>query len=300
MYHVAAYSNVGVVKKSNQDSSCVEVAQTAYGDTALLAVCDGVGGLASGEVASASVIRWLCNWYERRFARLLEVHADNDDALIKAIQSDWTRGLRVLNETLRTYGRNTNQRMGTTFTAILFYGDSYLIGHVGDCRAYQVSEGTLLQLTEDQTWVAREVSRGTITPEQARSHPQRNVILQSVGTQEEIHPAFVQGKKAPMGSTYMVCCDGFRNELFDDEILAAFDFSSSVDEQDMHHAMYDLTQLAIRRGEKDNITAVCLCEAEGHDYGEPLIAYKAGKATVVEREEDALPTGYLEETESGV
>lgn len=295
MYRVAAYSNVGSVKDSNQDSCCVEVAQTPYGDTALMAVCDGVGGLSSGEVASASVVRWLTSWFEQRFSRLIEEHPQDTSALFDCVEREWTNGIVMLNDTLRLYGRSTNQRMGSTFTAMLLVGSSYVIGHVGDCRVYQVYNRELTQLTEDQTWVAREVARGTITPEQARSHPRHNVILQSVGTQEEIHPVFYRGAEGPIGTTYFLCCDGFRNELFDDEMVDAFDSAKLHSEQDMYDAAVGLAKLAMTRGERDNVSAVVMVVCEGDEYGEPLIRFEDGIATIVDTEEEALPTGWLDE-----
>lgn len=298
MYHVAAYSNVGSVKESNQDSCCIEVAQTPEGDTLLLAVCDGVGGLSSGEVASASVVKWLSSWFERRYSRLLISTADDTKALFNRVQSDWIVGIRNLNQTLLQYGRDTNQRMGSTFTAILFFKGEYIIGHVGDCRVYEVSDGKLRQLTEDQTWVAREVARGTITPEQARSHPRKNIILQSVGTQEDIHPVFTRGDAAPAGSSYVVCCDGFRNELFDDEIANGFNSSQFQTSEDMDKALEDLAQLAMQRGERDNITAVLAFEQEGDDYGDPLVICKDIDAVFIEQEEEEPPTGQLVEQPS--
>lgn len=298
MYRVAAYSSAGAVKKSNQDSCFVEVAQTPYGDTAIMAVCDGVGGLSSGEVASASVTRWFSSWFEHDYPSLLDTFAQDVATLFDHVQQDWAKGIEALNETLRLYGRNTDQRMGSTVSVILFYGGCFIIGHVGDCRVYQVHEGALTQITQDQTWVAREVARGTITPEQARSHPRRNVILQSVGTQEEIHPVFVRGKEAGVGASYFVCCDGFRNELFDDEIAWGFDSSQFFSEQDMYNSMEALANLVIQRGERDNITAVCLCLTEGEEYGDPLVYFEDGVATLVQPEEEAPPTGYLEENDS--
>ena len=292
MFNVAAYTNVGTVKSANQDSCCLEVARTPYGDTAIISVCDGVGGLASGEVASSSVVRWLVTWFEQRYSKLLDAFHGNIDALLDHVQADWDAGIKTLNDTLRLHGRRTNQRMGSTCTVALFYNGAYIVGHVGDTRLYDIENGVLAQITQDQTWVAREVLRGTITPEEARSHPRRNVILQSVGTQEEIQPVFTRGSYHT-GKTYMVCCDGFRNELFDAEIVEAFNNVVNEDEAAQFAAMESLANLVMQRGERDNITAVTLSCCEGDDYGESVIEYTAGLATLVAPEEDASPTGFL-------
>ncbi|MBR3326121.1 MAG: serine/threonine-protein phosphatase [Atopobiaceae bacterium] len=266
MYRVAGYSYIGLRKKTNQDSCCAEVAMTPYGDTALFAVCDGVGGLSAGEMASCSVIRWLERWFETSYPSLMESLHENVDALFDHVQLDWETGLLQLNAALRTYGRTTGNSLGTTFTAILFFQGRYVIGHVGDCRVYRFFNGSEMEiLTDDQTWVAREVARGNISPEQARSHPKKNVILQSVGTQTELQPVFTRGDSFAC-DLYMVCCDGFRNELFDDELIGAFGGLGTASEKELYAACEALADLAMSRNEADNITAVAATFQPGTDY----------------------------------
>ena len=266
MYRAAGYSNVGLRKKTNQDSCIAEVAVTPYGDTALLAVCDGVGGLSSGELASYSVVRWLSDWFEARYPVLLESLHDNTETLLDRTQDEWERGFDSLNAELRKYGRISDTRLGTTCTAALFFNNRFLVGHIGDCRLYRFSEDSSMEiLTDDQTWVAREVARGTITPEQARNHAKKNVILQSIGTQDYLQTVFSRGTAAE-GDVYMVCCDGFRNELFDDELTEEFGALSNGTEQDIYNACARLADLVMSRNEHDNITAVAMCCAPGADY----------------------------------
>lgn len=257
MFRVAAYSNVGLRKKTNQDSCCAEVAVTPYGDTALLAVCDGVGGLSSGEYASATVVHWLVDWFETSYATVLgELHNDVE-SLFDRVRVEWDNGLFTLNQVLRTYGRRHDTKLGTTCTVMLLYAGHYCIAHVGDTRVYRFSQGEMDVLTDDQTWVAQELARGNITLEQARSHPKKNVILQSIGTQTELQPVYYRGE-TNVGETYVVCCDGFRNELFDDELIHAFGRSTNVSKQVIYDACADLAELVMARNEHDNITAVGL------------------------------------------
>ena len=269
MYRVAAYSNVGLRKKTNQDSCYAEVAVTPYGDTAIIAVCDGVGGLSSGELASGSAVEWLAKWFETSYAGMLEQQHDDVEALFNHVQSNWENGLIGLNAALRSYGREHDTSLGTTFTAILFFNGRYIIGHVGDTRVYCFDDSGMNILTDDQTWVARELALGNITAAQARSHPKKNVILQSVGTQRELLPVFSRGTGGNPGQTYMVCCDGFRNELFDDELQQAFGSLKNADPSEAYKACEDLANLAMQRNEKDNISAVVLICAEGSDYDIP-------------------------------
>lgn len=265
MFKVAGYSFVGQRKKTNQDSCLAEVAMTPFGDTCLLAVCDGVGGLSAGEIASSSVIHWLDRWFVESYPALLEALRNDVDSLFGRVQSQWESGLIELNAALRSYGRSSNNQLGTTFTAILFFQDSYLIGHVGDCRVYCFAKDGMEVLTTDQTWVAREMARGNITPEQARSHPKKNVILQSIGTQADVQVVFSRGKDIAE-NIYMVCCDGFRNELFDDELQGAFGSLGNASGKELYNACEALANLVMSRGEYDNITAVAASCRNGTDY----------------------------------
>ena len=268
VFRVAAQSDIGPRKKSNQDSCCGLVATSSWGEIALLTVCDGVGGLASGELASSSTVNWLITWFEAELPKLMA--ATNGDAglLFDRVQRDWEAGLYAMNDALRGYGRDNDTQLGTTCTVILLFKGSYIIVHVGDSRVYRFSQGRMDILTIDQTWVAQEVARGNIPPEKARSHPKRNVILQSVGTQSELQPVFSRGGYE-VGDAFMVCCDGFRNELFDDELVEAFGNLQTASEHVIHDVIGQLIELVLNRGERDNITAVACSVQPGEDYNPP-------------------------------
>ena len=268
MFRVGAHTDIGPRKKSNQDSCCAVVAQTPYGETALLAVCDGVGGLSSGELASSSVVNWLVNWFEYTYPYMLQANSSDLGLLLDNVQAAWEQGLYQMNDALRSYGRDNDAQLGTTCTAILFFQGCYLIVHVGDSRVYRFSENRMDILTIDQTWVAQEVARGNIPPEKARSHPKRNVILQSVGTQSELQPVFSRGGYQE-GDAFMVCCDGFRNELFDDELIDAFGRLQEASDYDIHNSIAGTIKLVLGRGERDNITAVACSIQPGDDYAAP-------------------------------
>ena len=308
MYRVAGYSNVGLRKKTNQDSCCAEVAVTPYGDTALLVMCDGVGGLSSGELASYSVIRWLTDWFETSYPALIELFHDNLGALFSRVQGEWENGLERLNSVLRSYGRVSQSKLGTTCTAILFFNGQHVIAHIGDCRVYRFAEtGGMEQLTDDQTWVAREVARGNITPEQARSHPKKNVILQSVGTQDGIQTVFTRGFNSE-GDVYLVCCDGFRNELFDDELMEKFSGAANRSESILYTSCENLADLVMSRNEYDNISAVVLACSAGGSYDMAAQNASADTTTAmkpivvtgsVPAEEDLEPTTDLGEPAGG-
>ena len=145
--------------------------------------------------------------------------------------------------------------MGTTFSGILFIGDQYLIVHVGDTRVYQIGSA-LNQLTTDQTFIAREISRGTMTPEQAKTDRRRNMLLQCVGASRVVEPQILCGRTEP--GVYMLCSDGFRHEITPQEIYEVLKPANLVNKAVMYNnAKYLINQVKARQ-ERDNISVVLI------------------------------------------
>lgn len=247
-----ADTDIGISRNTNQDSALIRHAITPEGEVLLAVVCDGMGGLAKGEVASATVIRRFQEWFELEFTK--ESHIPD----MKSVGKAWERMLWELNGMLLAYGKQKNIRLGTTVTGILLTHRQYVIIHVGDSRACYLDR-KLIQLTEDQTLVAREVRRGRMTPEQARRDSRRNVLLQCVGASEQICPQVLHGtvKKG----VYLVGSDGFFHEITGREITKRLHPESLKDKEAMHREVRRLIHLVKARREPDNITAV-LVKAE--------------------------------------
>ena len=143
--------------------------------------------------------------------------------------------------------------MGTTFSGILFAEDKYLIVHVGDSRVYQIG-ATMNQLTTDQTFVAREISRGTMTIEQAKSDKRRNLLLQCIGASTTVEPQVLIGNVEK--GAYLICSDGFRHEITENEMFESLNPVNLMNEKSMLNNTRYLIDLVKRRNEKDNISAV--------------------------------------------
>ena len=246
----AAYTDIGIKKATNQDSLCVKIAETSVGKVVLAIICDGMGGLSKGEVASASVINRFSEWFEQE----LSVQLVKDD--LGDIEYCWGRMIQEQNQRIAEYGRKVKIRLGTTWTALLLIDSKHLlIGHVGDSRVYRIDEQKLEVLTEDQTVVGREIRRGRLTPEQAKSDPRRNVLLQCVGASKLVEPQFIYGRPEP-GEVYMLCSDGFRHMITEDEIHRAFTPKRLDNEAVMMERAIELVDLNKQRQESDNITVV--------------------------------------------
>jgi serine/threonine protein phosphatase PrpC len=244
-----ADTDIGTSKKNNQDSLLIKHATTANGEVLLAVVCDGMGGLSKGELASATVIRSFSEWFDQELPNELR----NLD--MKVIGGKWELLLKDLNLRIQEYGKTIGANLGTTFSGILIVNNSYLIGHVGDTRIYHIGN-SMKQLTEDQTVVAREISRGNLTIEQAKTDRRRNVLLQCIGASRVVEPQIIYGAIEP--GAYMLCSDGFRHEITETEMYQTLNAANLTNKQDMHSKVRYLIDLVKSRQERDNISVVLI------------------------------------------
>ena len=246
-------TDIGISKNTNQDSLLIKHATVDGKEILLAVVCDGMGGLAKGELASATVIRAFAAWFDDELPYELE----NLD--MEIVGAKWSLLLKELNAQILEYSKNNNiDGVGTTFSGILFVDDKYVIGHVGDTRIYHIGE-SLKQLTTDQTFVAREISRGTMTLEQAKTDKRCNLLLQCVGASKVVEPQIITGNT--QRGAYMLCSDGFRHEISEAEIYESLNPINLMNKDAMHNNAKYLIEQVKSREEKDNIS-VLLIKAE--------------------------------------
>lgn len=250
-YIGTATTDVGISKKTNQDSVCVKIAETKrHGQIAMVVLCDGMGGLEKGELASATVIRAFSDWFDNELPKTI------NKISWKNLASDWEKMAKEQNYLIGQYGKRIDSSLGTTLTAMLVIEGKYLIIHVGDSRAYVISD-SVEQLTEDQTFIAREIKAGKMTPEEASTHPKRNMLLQCVGASRNVEPQIITGK-IKKNSIYMFCSDGFRHVLSNEEILDSFNPINASNVETMEQNSKYLIDVVKSRNEKDNITVALL------------------------------------------
>lgn len=248
---VSACSDVGIKKKSNQDSVLLEVAATDIGKVAFCAICDGMGGLSKGEVASAEVIKALENWFRTRVPKLLA-----DGINEEQLRMEWTDIIHEQNNRIAFYGQKNGIAMGTTLVGILLFGNRYYAVNVGDSRLYKL-DSRLTQISKDQSYIQREIDMGRMTPEEAKFSPKRNVLLQCVGASPVVVPDFFSGE-ALDGDVFMLCSDGFRHVVTGEEIYENFNSSVLLDEQIMRQKAEYLVDTNKQRMEKDNISVALI------------------------------------------
>ncbi len=228
MLRYAARSDVGLIRDTNQDS--------VYAGPRLLAVADGMGGHAAGDVASRVVVSILSNL--------------DDDAAGGDLVDSLRKATYQANEHLRAMveGDSDLDGMGTTLTAMLFASNRIGMVHVGDSRAYLMRGGELQQITHDDTFVQSLVDEGRITADEATTHPQRSLLLR-VLTGQEVEPYFSVREAVP-GDRYLLCSDGLTGVVSEETIAEALAI------EDPQGAADRLVELALRAGAPDNVTCV--------------------------------------------
>lgn len=244
---ISANTDVGITKSTNQDSLSMMVINTVRGRMVFGVLCDGMGGLEKGEVASASVIHAFRNWATTELPKLCEEPLE--DAIIR---NQWEQIVTEQNQTIKAYGARHGVRLGTTVVVMLLTQYRYYILNVGDSRAY-VLTNDIQQLTSDQTFVAREVAMGHMTEEAAEHDSRRNVLLQCVGASDEVYPDMFFGD-VQTNAVYILCSDGFRHEITSDEIFEKLQPGVLFDEYAMHSNAQYLIDLNKQRQERDNIS----------------------------------------------
>ena len=244
---ISANTDIGISKSTNQDSLTTMVLNTPLGRMAFSILCDGMGGLEKGEIASASVVNAFRNWAIYDLPQLCG--AVLEDAVIR---SQWERIITEQNQTIKTYGARHGVRLGTTVVVMLLTQTRYYILNVGDSRAYELTTG-VRQITSDQTFVAREIAMGNMTPEEAERDSRRNVLLQCVGASDNVYPDMFFGD-VQQNAIYMLCSDGFRHEITPDEIFAKLQPGVLFDDYTMQQNSISLIELNKQRQERDNIS----------------------------------------------
>ncbi|OIJ91914.1 protein phosphatase [Streptomyces colonosanans] len=250
----AAGSHKGMIREGNEDSG--------YAGPRLLAIADGMGGQAAGEVASSEVISTIV--------------ALDDDVPGSDVLTSLGTAVQRANDQLRAMVEEDPQLegMGTTLTALLWTGQRLGLVHVGDSRAYLLRDGVLTQITQDHTWVQRLVDEGRITEEEATTHPQRSLLMRALGSGDHVEPD-LSIREVRAGDRYLICSDGLSGVVSHqtmEETLASY--------QGPQETVQELIQLALRGGGPDNITVI-VADVLDLDIGDTLAGQLSDTPVVV-------------------
>lgn len=232
-------TDAGKVRSENQD--CVRFTQSLLPGYGIIVLCDGMGGAQAGSVASEKAL----SAFTEKLSELIE----EKKSRIKL--TDLVRRAAAYANDLVYASACENEAysgMGTTLVAAVIRGRQCVVANIGDSRAYLIADGTIKQITVDHSFVADMVKRGSITSEQARSHPRRNVITRALGTEPVVEcdiftPSFRKN------NILLLCSDGLSNTLTDEEILYTVTHNKGLEA-----AGQELLELALSRGAPDNVT----------------------------------------------
>jgi protein phosphatase len=245
----AARSDRGLVRSNNQDS--------VYAGPRLLALADGMGGHAAGEVASKVVIAALAP---------LDDDEPGDD-LLGQLRDAVIAGNGAISELVQS--DPDLDGMGTTLTAVLFAGTRLGMVHIGDSRAYMLRNGTFTQITHDDTFVQSLIDEGRITEEEAATHPQRSLLLRAL-TGHEVEPRLMVREARP-GDRYLLCSDGLSG------VVSMETLDEAIRIPDPQTCADRMIELALKGGGPDNVTVV-VADVVDVDFGEdaPIVGGAAG------------------------
>ena len=237
-------TDVGVKRTNNEDNYLINE------ELGLYVVCDGMGGHAGGEFASAIAV----NTIEEVLASMEttpEVEAAREDGEVEVMRERLRHAVRLAGRRIyeKAQAEPEYRGMGTTALALVVEGHNAFVAHVGDSRGYLVREGRIEQLTEDHSLVNDKIRAGLLTPEEAKTSRLKNVITRSLGYQEDVE-VDVQVRALRRGDKFLLCSDGLSN------LVEARDMGEAVRQMGPQEAARHLVQLACRTGGDDNITAV--------------------------------------------
>ncbi len=242
-------SDVGTKMSANQDAALLRVNAYAYGDIALLVVCDGMGGEKYGELASALIVKALNQWFDS-IDHTLSI-AEIKDSLYDLLQQK--------NQQLYNYYLQRGYKIGSTISLMYIQNSQYLIFNIGDSRIYHLNQH-IEQLTVDDSLVNNLLLSGKISLAEAEGHPQANVLTQCMGITDDFSPHMYVGQVSNQ-DVFVLCSDGFWKSLTGEKIKFYF----------QPELLDDLASIRSRAeraiannkffGETDNITVLaCKCQ----------------------------------------
>jgi PPM family protein phosphatase len=236
--HAYGMSDVGLRRSNNEDVFIIRT------DHSVFALGDGIGGAASGEVAS----RLFAETIVERFAHA--VVRSKSDAVNIVKESFGRANDRIFNEAKVS---PEHHGMGCTGELLFFYDSEYYLGHVGDSRTYLYRQGSLRQMTRDHSLVQEQIDQGLLTPDEARTHSYRNVLMRAVGIHEVLDIDLIRGETFP-DDIFLLCSDGLSDMVDDHSIEMVLSLSLHLEQK-----VKKLIELAKSAGGYDNVTVV-LCE----------------------------------------
>ena len=247
-----AHTDIGIKKKVNQDSLFVKESIFTDGSSIMFAaVCDGMGGLSNGEIASKETVNALVKWFDEKIPELLAKGITNN-----RIRESLNYCILAVDEKLNEFS-DKHDACGTTLAGLLLYNGKYACVNIGDSRVYHLHKNEIIQLTKDQTVTQKEVDAGRLSEAEAAKDKRRSVLLQCIGAGGDVVPVYEFGvyKK---DDVFLICSDGFRHKLKKEEIANMFHPSHIINEETAKLAVVEAVEINKERKERDNISVITI------------------------------------------
>lgn len=237
-------------RQVNQDSVMTLEAETEKGPVLLMSVCDGMGGLSHGEIASSAMIDALNEWFEKELPDIIYINRDED--MKTEIFSGFRTAAKRADRKIREFSGQEGIRCGTTAVALLLIHRRYYIMNIGDSRAYLYRKH-MYQLTKDQTQAQMMIDNFELSEKDACTHKASSILLQCVGAGSTLEPEFQSGTVMD-NDIFLLCSDGFRHKVTKDEMELAIKEEDPKTHIELLNLISYLTEVNKRRGEQDNIS----------------------------------------------
>ena len=246
-FEYAGLTDVGMKRTHNEDNLQL------VPDSNLFIVADGMGGHASGEVASQIAVETVSQFFQDALADREMTWPYKEDKNLGFLANLFVSSVRYAN--LRVFQKSCEDSsykgMGTTFVGIAFEGDQHFVAHVGDSRCYRVRQNRLQQITEDHSLLNDYKKMAKLTPEEEKNFPHKNIIVRALGMKDSVLVDLGVDSILP-GDIYVLCSDGLNGEVEDDDILRII----LEHEHDVEAVCAQLIEVANANGGKDNVTVV--------------------------------------------
>lgn len=257
-YRASGQTDIGLVKKHNEDSYVLKAALNDNEQILFALVADGMGGLANGDVASLTMKRAFEDWFLTELPLLLQKTGHFEEGLAQQWQNIIIAGNDALN--------NGADMSGTTLTAILLYGGKFYTANIGDSRIYRLNRGKLYQLTIDHSWAQEALLMG-YDPDQIEKDPRKNSLTRCIGAGLTDDPDTDYTSGAfDFGDAFLLCSDGLRHLVSANEIREVLESDAMTTDEKADL----LIDMAKERHERDNITAVVITCEKGNGKTEGL------------------------------
>lgn len=243
---VAAITNAGQAKNLNQDVVYAKKWVLSDREVGVIAVADGMGGHENGEIAARTAINCLDKYCASAFSR--------NTLTVKDLSAILDSAFRTAHDSVMAVGKQSGVSSGTTLTVCILCGDEYIVKNTGDTRCYELLGRSLRQISTDDSWVAEQVIRGTLTEVEAHKHQHQNKLTRCIGLGKYAPPHTVIERIMP-DQLFFVCSDGFYKTLKQEEVIAAI----TLWREDNSNPLTAVLPTIYEREERDNISLCLMC-----------------------------------------